>query len=378
MKGTIAMFFLSAICTAFLYGGMSVESYTSTRLVLRAEIDTWNVKDGRLSLEKTGGDMLSALVALPDGGNPRIRLEVDKRKILNASKSTGGTTLELLGPFRFRDFNVGILNFSPIEKDGRATYLITDARIIIDFPAPPTTHQEPSLTFYPLYRGTILNFGQASQSIRSYRRGGMLIITHDDFYDAVLPLAEWKNLKGFSTEVVKLSQIGSSLTADDIKNYIQNYYESHDPRPDFVLLVGNKNYIPGFTYGINITDHPYSLLEGNDYFPDVIVGRLSVSDPYKAEVLVAKILGYEKNPYLGEMAWYKRALMSAGIYVRNYEEVNTTKLTKLWAKEELEEMGYEVDTVFGYDTTGGGTTEDLMNSINQGAVSYTHLTLPTN
>jgi len=366
MKGTIAMFFLSAICTAFLYGGMSIESYTSTRLVLRAEIDTWNLKDGRLSLEKTGGDMLSVLIAVPERGNPQIRLEVNERRVLNAPKSAGGATLELLGPFRFRDFNVAILNFRPIEREKETAYLITDARIIIDFPAPPTTSREPSLTFYPLYRGTILNFGQASQSIRSYRRGGMLIITHDDFYDAVLPLAEWKNLKGFSTEVVKLSQIGSSPTANNIKNYIQNYYESHDPKPDFVLLVGNKNYIPSFTYQMDITDHPYSLLEGNDYFPDVIVGRLSVSDPYKAEVLVAKILGYEKNPYLGETAWYRRALMSAGIYVKNFEEVNTTKLTKLWAKEKLEEMGYEVDTVFGYESGGGGTTEDLMNSINQG------------
>ncbi|RLI52318.1 MAG: hypothetical protein DRO93_15245, partial [Candidatus Thorarchaeota archaeon] len=366
MKGIIASFSLFAIFIASLHGGLFVESYTSTRLVLRAEIDEWNLEDGQLRPGKTEGDVFSALIAVPERGNPQIRLEVNERRVLTASKSTGGTTLELLGPFRFRDFNVAILNFRPIEREKGTAYLITDARIIIDFPAPPTTSREPSLTFYPLYRGTILNFGQVSPPSKDYRRGGMLIITYDDFYDAVLPLAEWKNLKGFSTEVVKLSQIGASPTADDIKNYIQNYYESHDPRPDFVLLVGNKNYIPGFTYGINITDHPYSLLEGNDYFPDVIVGRLSVSDPYKAEVLVAKILGYEKNPYLGETAWYRRALMSAGIYVRNFEEVNTTKQTKLWAKEELEEMGYEVDTVFGYESGGGGTTEDLMNSINQG------------
>ena len=37
-----------------------------------------------------------------------------------------------------------------------------------------------------------------------------LIITHDNFYDAVLPLAEWKYLKGMKSKVTKLSDIGSN------------------------------------------------------------------------------------------------------------------------------------------------------------------------
>ena len=51
-----------------------------------------------------------------------------------------------------------------------------------------------------------------------------LIVTHDDFYDAVLPLAEWKHKKGMKTKVVKLSDIGS--TSSQIRTYVQNAYDN--------------------------------------------------------------------------------------------------------------------------------------------------------
>ncbi|KPK67992.1 hypothetical protein AMJ87_12550, partial [candidate division WOR_3 bacterium SM23_60] len=51
-----------------------------------------------------------------------------------------------------------------------------------------------------------------------------LVITHDNFYNAVMPLAEWKHKKGLPTKVVKLSQIGSS--ASQIRTYIQTAYNT--------------------------------------------------------------------------------------------------------------------------------------------------------
>ena len=37
-----------------------------------------------------------------------------------------------------------------------------------------------------------------------------LIITHDNFYNDIKALADWKHKKGMRTKVVTLSQIGSS------------------------------------------------------------------------------------------------------------------------------------------------------------------------
>ena len=60
-----------------------------------------------------------------------------------------------------------------------------------------------------------------------------LIVTHDNFYNAIQPLAEWKHRKGMRTKAVKLSEIGSSTT--QIKNYVQSAYDTWQIRPEFLL-----------------------------------------------------------------------------------------------------------------------------------------------
>ena len=69
-----------------------------------------------------------------------------------------------------------------------------------------------------------------------------LIITHDNYYNYIQPLAQWKHKKGMRTKVVKLSQIGSS--ASQIKTYITTAYNNWQIPPEFLLLVGAPNYLP--------------------------------------------------------------------------------------------------------------------------------------
>ncbi|MEO0084075.1 MAG: C25 family cysteine peptidase, partial [candidate division WOR-3 bacterium] len=54
-----------------------------------------------------------------------------------------------------------------------------------------------------------------------------LIITHDNFYEAILPLAQWKHKKGVPTKVVKLSDLNATPESiARIKNYIVNAYNT--------------------------------------------------------------------------------------------------------------------------------------------------------
>ncbi len=51
-----------------------------------------------------------------------------------------------------------------------------------------------------------------------------LIVTHDNYYNDILPLAQWKHKKGYYTKVVKLSETGS--TSAQIRNEAgTNYVE---------------------------------------------------------------------------------------------------------------------------------------------------------
>ncbi len=357
----LVMFF----CFSYAAAGIVLQKAEGNSLVIEARVEKWSVKEGKLDLGD-GRSSLGALIAVPGPEKPDVRVEVLESTPCDGVKSTSSQLVELSQSMRFRDYLVRVLRFSPVRTTSKGSEIVKRARISITFPKAFERKTHPSLSFLPLYKSVILNFDQASPPVSSYRRGGMLIITHDDFYDEILPLAEWKNEKGFKTDVVKLSDIGANPTAADIKSFIESYYQSHNPRPDFVVLVGNKDYVPAFYFGINITDHPYSLVDGDDYIPDIFVGRLPARSPQEAQVIVDKIIGYEKNPYTEEPSWFKRALMCAGVYTRNFELVNSTKHTKLWAKEQLENFGYEVDTVFGYEWGGPGSTEDIVYSINQG------------
>ena len=118
-----------------------------------------------------------------------------------------------------------------------------------------------------------------------------LIITHPDFYNEAIALGDWKNSKGIITKVVDTDETGSSSNA--IKAYIQDAYDNWDPRPSYLLLVGDNEYVP--TSGSSF-DLYYAKLDGSDYFPDIYHGRIPADSAQEADVMIQKILNYEQNP----------------------------------------------------------------------------------
>ena len=70
--------------------------------------------------------------------------------------------------------------------------------------------------------------------------GNMLVISYGSFMETVQPLVDWKNRKGIPTEMVNVSDIGSSSSA--VQSYVANYY--NDNGLTFLLLVGDIAQIP--------------------------------------------------------------------------------------------------------------------------------------
>ncbi|UCG30781.1 MAG: T9SS type A sorting domain-containing protein [candidate division WOR-3 bacterium] len=133
-----------------------------------------------------------------------------------------------------------------------------------------------------------------------------LIITHDQHHNVILPLAEWKTQKGMKAKVVKLSDIGSDST--QIRAFIINAYNTWVPRPEYLLLVGNKYQLPfPRVQGVEAcySDNYYTNLMG-DFQNEMIPGRFWVSDSIEAKTVVAKVLSYEKNPFMDDSLWFRR------------------------------------------------------------------------
>ncbi|MEO0019410.1 MAG: C25 family cysteine peptidase [candidate division WOR-3 bacterium] len=197
---------------------------------------------------------------------------------------------------------------------------------------------------------------------------GYLIIVPDDFYDNILPLARWKERKGFKVWVKKTSETGTQR--DQIRNFIREAYQNWSPKIEYVLLVGAINKIPAFpTPGATscVTDHPYSLVDGEDFLSDLFVGRLPAANISELDCIVAKIIGYESNPYTEDTFWFKRALMVGTSYQEGGTPAVTALVTKRRIREKLLAKGFNiVDTVFYPPTASGRGPIDT--SVNNGVL----------
>ena len=143
---------------------------------------------------------------------------------------------------------------------------------------------------------------------------------------------------------------------NNLKNYIDDAYETWDNPPVHVTIIGDAEGpydIPTWTDSWSSYngdgDHPYSTLEGNDQFPDLFLGRLSFDTSSDLQTIIGKTLNYESSPYLGEN-WFQRACLvgdpsSSGISciitnehihelldIAGFEEVNTV-YNSPWASQ---------------------------------------------
>ncbi|MBE0432015.1 hypothetical protein IBX73_00965 [candidate division WOR-3 bacterium] len=132
-----------------------------------------------------------------------------------------------------------------------------------------------------------------------------LIITHDNFYNDVKSLAEWKHKKGMQTKIAKLSETGSSST--QIRDYIVNAYNTWTVQPEYLLLVGAPNLLP-WGQSSPYSDNPYMNMDG-DIFNEILAGRLTVHNSDEAQTVINKILLYERTPYMTDSLWMRNACL---------------------------------------------------------------------
>lgn len=270
------------------------------------------------------------------------------------SKETGTGILTVGQAVKLGRYNLYPIIIKPLIKREGYQIRLNNIRVRLSYAGYPDVTVAPALA--AAYSHLIMNY----QYDPTAKPRGLLIITPNSFSTAVQPLALWKEKKGWKVTVATLSQTGNTTTA--IKNYITNAYQTWDPTPEYVLLIGDKDSLPTFTVNSNPTDHPYTTLEGADFFSELLVGRISVANVNDLNTVVAKILGYETTPYMADTAWFERGLMVGA----NYPSGMTTPLPmKRWVREKMLARGFnQVDTVY-YPPVSNGAVP-ITNAVNQG------------
>ncbi|MBL7073765.1 T9SS type A sorting domain-containing protein [candidate division KSB1 bacterium] len=277
-------------------------------------------------------------------------------------------------PFILRDLRLVSLSICPIQYNPAKGMLrvYRELQVGINYQGRDLTNAKVetrpfSKAFDNLYRKLVVNYDIVRAADVELQPSCYLIITKPQYAPILSYLAEWKQRKGIETVVVTTDETGG--TKEEILAYVQDAYDSETP-PEYLLLVGDTPDIPHFlsvpspaTGAQNTSDHPYSTLDGDDYFPDLLVGRLSVGSTGELVTVISKIIGYDTC--MVTTGWHKKALVVAGNYSVTPPIPTTPRLTKLWVREKMLNYGFnQVDTVF-YPPAFPGTDE-ISNFINQG------------
>jgi len=226
-------------------------------------------------------------------------------------------------------------------------------------------------SFDKLLGNLLLNYEQLSplpdiQYPESSTGAEFLIITHPLFEIAAAELAAWRNYQGIDTEVRTTDQTGT--TAAEIGDYIQDAYDTWTPAPEFVLFIGDSEFIPtnyqtlhpNHLEGDSLigTDLYYATVDGTDYYPDIFTGRIPVDTLIEAQDVVDDIIGYDQNP-VDEAAFYENVTVAAYFQDHYYDtdppadgyEDRRFVLTSEKMRNFLRGMGYTVEHIYNAEDT---------------------------
>ena len=326
-------------------------------------------------------DMIPVQEPLPDVANAKINFTIDE-EFYSRDKFYPEQRAKIENQGVIRDHKVIQLEIFPFEynpdKKELRFYKNIEVKLKYEGKYPNTNNKKELLRDF--YGDIILNYdstenwpSEDEQNLvlqsESGERADYLVITYDSFYNSILPLVSLKEEKGLETKIVETSQIldvnANGLDDIDIYSYIYNAYHTWELPPTYVLLVGDVETVPTH-YGLPhsyyggekvATDHYYSTVDGNDYFSDVFVGRLSVKSSSELDVVVDKIIKYEKTPYIDGIDWYRKAMLYHGL------ERNVWYETSQFIKSLLTSNGFTYIDMFNDDSH---STADVINAINNG------------
>jgi hypothetical protein len=279
-------------------------------------------------------------------------------------------------PAIFRDFRIARLSVFPVRYNAALKELEVVSSITVrinygkgEVVNPKTTPKKAiAPSFGKLYRSFIFNYQEMLNKIyggKEEQNELMLCIMPDDFVASFQIYADWKRQSGTDIHVTKFSDIGANATNPDIiKNHIADAYFNWEIPPTYVLLVGDDGVFPKKIVAYPDYSFPnedfFVEVEGNDYFPEMMVGRFTNEGDYRMQVMINKFLLYEKTPYTAETAWFRKATMCA-----NNEYVSAVETKRFVAGLMLDDGNFtSVDTLMSDGNSWGyGCTVDLNDVI---------------
>ncbi len=160
--------------------------------------------------------------------------------------------------------------------------------------------------------------------------GDIVMIVHPDFVSSLAPLVRLRESQGHRVQLVTTEQLYDEYNFGErspfaMRAFLQDAVSHWSRKPQFLLLVGDASFDPRNYLGFGQTDFvPTRIIEtsafktaSDDWFTDfqqtgfatLPTGRLPVSTPAEADLVVSKIVNYEQRTSAGD--WSSQALFIA-------------------------------------------------------------------
>jgi hypothetical protein len=178
--------------------------------------------------------------------------------------------------------------YSPVENK---LTMVKHGSFKINLQSSPSSSVMHSVSFNEYLQSVFVNY----EPTRFTPTNNYLIITAPEYETTMGTFVTHKQNMGYNVLMVNTGTTGITNTA--IKAYIQTRYDNMSTRPEFVLLVGDVDKIPGWT-GIGTPDNPYTdlnytMLEGTDPYADVFLGRFPIANATELTNIINKSINME-------------------------------------------------------------------------------------
>lgn len=144
----------------------------------------------------------------------------------------------------------------------------------------------------------------------------------------------FRNEQGISTKIITTEQMGGNDTTS-IKQFIRNAYESWNPVPSAILILGDHQIDDSGILSRVYNDHPEDgFYVGDNYYvdltdnelPDIVLGRIPARDHEELKIMIKKYINYELSPPL-EHSYYHTPLMGCGYQTNRWFQMCTESIS---------------------------------------------------
>ena len=256
-------------------------------------------------------------------------------------------------PIIFRELSMVQVTITPFQYNPISKELVIIHQADIEL-VENGSYQTPfipvrsSRAFESLYQALVVNYESLNRTQLEYQRPSILYVLPSNIgnlLNTVQSLMDWKSRVGYEVNYVSSSNIVNNK--NNLKDYIENAYQTWENPPEYVTIVGDAEgsydiptWYESWSGYNGEGDHPYAMLEGGDQYPEVLIGRISFDTQSDLQTQINKLLNYESAPYMGDN-WFERACLTgdpttSGIScvisnehinemfdLRNFQEVNT-------------------------------------------------------